>query len=45
MAGRFGDINLTKYDDLFKDEEARQADQQEKERIQQRTSKGDMFTV
>ena len=29
MAGRFGDINLTKYDDLFKDEETRQAEQQE----------------
>ena len=30
MAGRFGDINLTKYDDLFKDEATRQAEQQEK---------------
>ena len=30
MAGRFGDINLTKYDDLFKDETTRQAEQQEK---------------
>lgn len=29
MAGRFGDINLTKYDDLFKDEATRQAEQQE----------------
>ena len=29
MAGRFGDINLTKYDDLFKDEETRQAEQGE----------------
>ena len=29
MAGRFGDINLTKYDDLFKDEETRQAEKQE----------------
>jgi len=29
MAGRFGDISLTKYDDLFKDDATRQADQQE----------------
>ena len=29
MAGRFGDINLTKYDDLFKNEETRQAEKQE----------------
>ena len=29
MAGRFGDISLTKYDDLFKDEETRQAEKQE----------------
>ena len=29
MAGRFGDISLTKYDDLFKDEATRQAEQQE----------------
>ena len=29
MAGRFGDINLTKYDDLFKDEATRQAEQGE----------------
>ena len=29
MAGRFGDISLTKYDDLFKDEVTRQAEQQE----------------
>lgn len=29
MAGRFGDINLTKYDDLFKDEETRQTEKQE----------------
>ena len=30
MASRFGDINLTKYDDLFRTEEERQADQQER---------------
>lgn len=29
MAGRFGDINLTKYDDLFKDEATRQTEQGE----------------
>jgi len=29
MASRFGDINLTKYDDLFRTEEERRADQQE----------------
>ena len=29
MAGRFGDINLTKYYDLFKNEETRQAEKQE----------------
>ena len=29
MAGRFGDISLTKYDDLFKDEATRQAEQGE----------------
>ena len=29
MAGRFGDISLTKYDDLFKDEDMRQAEKQE----------------
>lgn len=30
MAGRFGDISLTKLDDLFKTEDERQADQQER---------------
>jgi len=30
MASRFGDINLTKYDDLFRTEEERQTDQQER---------------
>ena len=30
MASRFGDINLTRYDDLFRTEEERQADQQER---------------
>jgi ParB family chromosome partitioning protein len=30
MASRFGDISLTRYDDLFRTEEERQADQQER---------------
>ena len=30
MASRFGDINLTRFDDLFRTEEERQADQQER---------------
>ena len=30
MASRFGDINLTRYDDLFRTEEERQDDQQER---------------
>ena len=36
MASRFGDINLTRYDDLFRTEEERQTDQQERRRSDQR---------